>query len=135
MSKLTPRERTTSRFAGLFFAVGCILAVALQATVGLYFTRHYFVAHFLLGLFLPFLFYSMGGMRLTFWIGMALTATWHFGYEFWEDQLDRPVYTLDWDQIVSGTVGLVAAWVTYRAWNRYLDVGAQQSVTAPRSSS
>ncbi|QTD43598.1 hypothetical protein [Ottowia testudinis] len=134
MSKLTPRERTTSRFAGLFFAAGCVLVVILQTTIGLYFTRHYFVAHFLLGLFLPFLFYSMGGMRLTFWTGMALTATWHFGYEFWEDQRDRPVYTPDWDQIVSGTVGLVAAWATYHAWNRHLDARAQ-SKTAPRSSS
>ncbi|WP_051174586.1 hypothetical protein [Thauera phenylacetica] len=134
MSKLTPRERTTSRFAGLFFASGCVLAIALQATIGLYFTRHYFVAHFLLGLFLPFLFYSMGGMRLTFWTGMALTAMWHFGYELWEDQFDRPGYTPDWDQIVSGAVGLGAAWVTYRAWNRHLDTGARQSKTAPHSS-
>lgn len=130
MSKLTPRERTSSRVAGLFFAAGCILAVALQATVGLYFTRHYFVAHFLLGLFLPFLFYSMGGMRLTFWIGMVLTTTWHFGYELWEDQLDRPAYTPDWDQIASGAVGLVAAWLIYRAWNRLLDLKTKQSVTA-----
>ncbi|MCW5255811.1 hypothetical protein D5038_05420 [Verminephrobacter aporrectodeae subsp. tuberculatae] len=53
------------------------------------------IAHFLLGLFLPFLFYRIDGMRLTFWIGMALTATWHFGYAFWEDLLDCPVYTPD----------------------------------------
>lgn len=130
MSKLTPRERTSSRVAGLFFAAGCVLVVALQATVGLYFTRHYFVAHFLLGLFLPFLFYSMGGMRLTFWIGMVLTAAWHFGYELWEDQLDRPTYTPDWDQIASGAVGLVAAWLIYRAWNRRLDLKTKQSATA-----
>ncbi len=121
MSEHTSREKKTSRSAFLFFAVGCILVVLLQATIGLYFTRHYFIAHFLLGLFLPFLFYSMGGMQLTFWIGMALTAGWHFGYEFWEDQLTRPVYTPDWDQIASGTVGLITAWCIYRLWNRHLD--------------
>ena len=124
MSKLTPREKASQRFAWIFFAAGCLLTGALQATVGLYFTHHYFVAHFLLGLFLPFAFFGIGGMPLTFWIGLALTATWHFGYEFWEDQLDRPVYTLDWDQIISGAFGLVAAWLTYRAWNRHLDRGA-----------
>jgi len=121
MSRLTPQERKTSLAAFLFFAAGCCLVVLLLATIGLYYTRHYFVAHFLLGLFLPFLFYSMGGMPLTFWIGMLVTAIFHFGYELWEDQLTRPVYTPDWDQIASGGVGLIAAWLVYSMWNRFLD--------------
>jgi len=121
MSNLTPREKKTSRCAFLFFIAGCLLVVALQATVGLYFTKHYFIAHFLLGLFLPFFFYSMGGTRLTFWVGWCLTAAWHFGYEFWEDQLTRAHYSPDWDQIASGGIGLAAAWLVYAQWNRHLD--------------
>ncbi|MEO3715585.1 hypothetical protein [Roseateles flavus] len=121
MSTLTPREKKTSYAALGFFAAGCLMVVILQGTIGLYFTRHYFIAHFLLGLFLPFAIYAMGGMRLTFWIGWCLTATWHFGYEFWEDQLTRSSYSLDWDQIASGSVGLLAAWQVYRLWNRHLD--------------
>jgi hypothetical protein len=121
MSKLTPRERKTQYLALSFFLAGCCIVALLQFTVGLYYTPHYFVAHFMLGLFLPFFFYSMGGMPLTFWIGILLTSIFHFGYEFWEDQLTRSHYTPDWDQIVSGAVGLVFAYFVYRAWNKRLD--------------
>lgn len=120
MSKLTAEEKRTRKFAWLFFLTGCAIVAALQFTVGLYFTRHYFVAHFLLGLFLPFVFYGMAGNGGTFWTGIVLTSGWHYCYEFWEDQLTRPVYSPDWDQIIAGTVGLAAAVVVYRAWNARL---------------
>lgn len=119
MRKLTPFEKKTLIAARVFFFCGCLLVLTLQSTVGLYFTSHYYVAHFLLGLFLPFLFYSMGGSSLTFWIGMFVTASFHFGYEFWEDQLNRNPHVYDWDQIASGAVGLVAAFFVYRAWNKW----------------
>jgi len=115
---LTPQEKKTQYFALCFFLIGCVLVAILQFTVGLYFTSHYFVAHFMLGLFLPFLFYSMGGTNLSFWIGIIITSIFHFGYEFWEDQLTRNVYSPDWDQIFSGGIGLVVAWIVFRVWNR-----------------
>lgn len=121
MSKFTLRERKTQYFALLLFLAGSCGVVLLLFTIGLYHTPHYFIAHFMLGLFLPFLFYSMGGMPLTFWIGIILTSIFHFGNEFWEDQLPRNHYTPDWDQIASGAVGLVAAYLVYRAWNNKLD--------------
>ena len=118
MRDFTPFEKKTQKAALAFFVCGCMLVLALQFTVGLYFTQHYFVAHFLLGLFVPFFFYSLGGNSLTFWIGMLATATFHFGYEFWEDQLDRSTTVYDWDQIASGAVGLLAAFFVYRAWTK-----------------
>lgn len=101
-----------------------------MSTVGLHFTRHYFVAHFLFGLFFPFVGYAMGGTRVSFWIGITLTAVWHYGNELWEDQLDRAVANYDWDHIVAGTLGMVAAWWCYRAWNRYLDARDQRASRA-----
>ena len=122
MSKLSPLERKTQYFAFKFFLAGCCIVVLLLVTVGLYYTPHYFIAHFMLGLFLPFLFYSMGGMRLSFWIGILLTSIFHFGYELWEDQLTRSHFTPDWDQIASGALGLLVALLVYRAWNKRLDI-------------
>ncbi len=121
-SKLTPRENISMCFALGFFLLGCLIVVALQFTIGLYFTKHYFVAHFLLGLFLPFCFYSMGGLNISFKIGWFLTAFFHFGYELWEDLLTRPLGSSpDWDQVLTGSLGLIAALFVYRRWNLYLD--------------
>lgn len=119
MKTLVPYEKWTQYAALLFFLFGCLLVLALQFTIGLYYTPHYFVAHFLLGLFLPFFFYSLGGSSLTFWIGIFLTSLFHFGYELWEDQLTRDPNVYDWDQITSGTIGLVIAYIVYRIWNKW----------------
>ncbi len=119
MSRLTPFERKTQYAALAFFLAGCALVALLQFTIGLYFTSHYFVAHFLLGLFLPFLIYSFGGSDWAFWIGISLTAAFHFGYEFWEDQLDRNPHVYDWAQIASGALGMVAAYAVFCAWRRW----------------
>lgn len=116
--KLTPEEKKTQCSALGFFLTGCAFVLILQITVGLYFTPHYFIAHFMLGLFLPFLFYSMGGIKLSFWIGLFVTSIFHFGYELWEDQLTRSVYSPDWDQINSGGVGLLVAWLIFYLWNK-----------------
>lgn len=124
MGKPLSRETKSVLFALGFFAAGCALVAALLFTVGLHYTPHYFIAHFLLGLFLPFAFYAMGGFSFSFWLGIIDTAAFHFGYELWEDQLSRPTYAPDFDQIISGALGLVAAWLVYRAWNRRLDRSA-----------
>jgi|SRR5690606_22818148 len=119
MEKLTAHERRTRCFASMFFIIGCAIVGVLQFTIGLLFTPHYFVAHFLLGLFLPYLFYAVGaGTRFGFWAGMLATAVFHFGYELWEDQKTRSFYSPDWDQIGAGAVGLFFAWLIYVAWNR-----------------
>ena len=118
MSNLSPFEKKTQIAAITFFMFGCLIVLALQFTVGLLFTKHYFVAHFLMCLFLPFYFYSMGANSLSFWLGSLLTAAFHFGYEFWEDQLSRQTHVYDWDQIASGAVGLTAAFIVYAIWNR-----------------
>lgn len=123
MNKLTPQERRAQYFALDFFLFGCSTVAALQYTVGLYFTPHYYIAHFMLGLFLPFFFYAMGGLRLTFWLGLLATSIFHFGYELWEDQLTRSQYNPDWDQILAGGIGILAAWGVYRAWNTKLCCG------------
>jgi hypothetical protein len=93
------------------------LVVGMQSTVGLYNTSHYFIAHFMLCLFLPFFFYSITGSSPLFWLGVFVTAFFHFGYEFWEDQQTRTIHQLDWDQLIAGTVGLFVAWVVYKNWN------------------
>lgn len=115
---MTVEEKKTQKFALFLFLFGCSIVAILQITVGLYYTPHYFIAHFMLGLFLPFIFYSMGGDRISFWLGFIITSIFHFGYEFWEDQLTRSSYSPDWDQIVSGGVGLLMAWFVFHAWSR-----------------
>ncbi|GGE94595.1 hypothetical protein [Pseudoalteromonas gelatinilytica] len=118
MSKITPQEKKTMLYSWLFFFAGCALVLTLQSTIGLYFTTHYFVAHFLLGLFLPFAFYGFAGTKGLYWVGFFLTLVFHLGYELWEDQLTRPSYIVDWDQVVSGLVGLAMSYVIYHWWEK-----------------
>lgn len=120
--KMTSNEKKTQKFALSFFLFGCVLVVVLQFTIGLYFTPQYFLAHFCLGLFLPYFFYSIGASPISFWVGFLVTSVFHFGYELWEDQLSRTSYSLDWDQILAGGLGLFVAYLVYRAWNnRFLN--------------
>lgn len=121
MSKITHRERKTQYFALLIALTGCCVVALVLFTIGLYYRPYYFLAHFMLGLVVPFFFYSMGGIRLTFWLGITLTSIFHFGYEFWEDQLTRIYYTPDWDQIISGALGLFSSYIIYHLWNKKLD--------------
>jgi len=108
-------------FSLLFFVAVCLLVTALQLTIGLLFTPHYFLAHALFCLSMPFYFYAMDGSPRAFLSGWLATAGFHFAHELWEDQLTRASYSPDWDQILAGTAGLVAAWLIYRAWNRQQD--------------
>lgn len=118
MSKITPSEKKTQLFSILFFLFGCLLVLGLQFTIGLYFTTHYFIAHFLFGLFFPYLFYSFAGNKLTYWIGFSLTLIWHLSHEFWEDQKTRSTYIVDFDQVVSGLIGLLVSFLIYRWWEK-----------------
>jgi len=118
MSKITPQENKTMLYSWLFFFAGCALVLTIQFTIGLYFTPYYFIAHFLLGLFLPFAFYGFAGTKGFYWIGFALTLLFHLGYELWEDQLTRPSYIIDWDQVVSGLAGLTMSYIIYRWWEK-----------------
>jgi hypothetical protein len=77
------------------------------------------IAHFCLGLFLPFLIYAAGGMKVLFLIGLTITAFFHYGYEFWEDQLTRSHYSPDWDQIATGTLGLILATIIFYFWEKF----------------
>lgn len=120
--KCTPRENSNALFALGFVTLGCATVIAIWATIGLYFTRHYFVAHFLFCLTTPFAFYAMGGVNCVFKLGWVFTASFHYGYELWEDLLKRPLGSApDWDQVFTGTLGLIAALLVYQRWNRYLD--------------
>ncbi|WP_162621114.1 hypothetical protein [Vibrio casei] len=90
----------------------CIFSVGyLQLSIGLYGTNHYFLSHFFFFLALPFAFALIGRDEISARIGIIVSSIFHFGYEFWEDQLDRPSYNLDWDKIVSGGAGIVLAHV------------------------
>src|SRR5690606_5419198 len=100
---------------------GKLTVTALQLTIGLLFTPHYFLAHALFCLSMPFYLYAMDGSPRAFLSGWLATAGLHFAHELWEDQLTRAGYSPDWDQILAGTAGLVAAWLIYRAWNRQQD--------------
>ncbi|EIU6794087.1 hypothetical protein L5150_004513 [Vibrio parahaemolyticus] len=118
MSKITLPEKKTQLYSLLFFGSGCSLVLILQFTIGLYFTEHYFVAHFFLGLFLPFAFYGVAGNKFSYWFGFFATLIFHLGYELWEDQLDRSSYIVDWDQVVSGLVGIFFSFLIYRWWEK-----------------
>tara|TARA_R110001583_G_scaffold182313_1_gene340024 strand:+ start:1756 stop:2085 length:330 start_codon:yes stop_codon:yes gene_type:complete len=104
ISKIKAHERKTMLYSFLFFTAGIALVLTLQFTIGLYFTTHYFLAHFLLGLFLPFAFYAFTGTKALYWLGFTSTLIFHMGYELWEDQLTRPSYIVDWEQVISGLV-------------------------------
>lgn len=72
---------------------------------------YYFVDHFLFGIGFPFLVYSAFGW---YWLGFAFTLFWSVGNEFWEDQLTRTAYVVDWDHFVADMAGLLLATVIYK---------------------
>ena len=113
-----------------FFGFGCVVVLVLLGTVGLYNTDHYFVAHFCLGIFLPFIFYGITANYIGFWVGMVMTSIFHFGYELWEDQLTRATYSPDIDEIISGAIGMLAAYFIYRGWGKRMDLKYENTLPA-----
>jgi len=116
MNAFSPEEKRSMFFGLSFFMLGCLMVVLLHFTIGLYWTSHYFIAHFMLGLFLPFLYLVVAGTKTSFVVGIVITSIFHFGYEFLEDQLTRTSYSPDWDQIISGGLGIVFACYVYKIW-------------------
>lgn len=92
--------------------------VLLLNTFGLYGTSHYYLAHFLLFLCLPFAFCLIGQDRLCFQIGILVGGVFHFGYELFEDQVGRATYSPDWDQVIAGGLGLLLSYVIFNYCER-----------------
>jgi hypothetical protein len=133
----------STTLSAVIFTACCLLVLALEYTVGLVGTDHYFLGHFLFGLGFPFLCYGVFSLfrgpakkpanwviarpaldrflskamavvtDFYFWLGV--TAFWHVGNELWEDQKTRPVFTLDVDHLTAGIIGLVLAACIYEA--------------------
>jgi len=101
-----------------------IIIISVSAVAGLHlaldFTQApiYFLAHFWFGLSFPFVLYLILGTPGGFYLGLFLGAVWHYGNEFWEDQLTRPVFSLDVDHLISGTIGLAVAMFFFKASQR-----------------
>lgn len=86
----------------------CIfLAATSLALYGLTYLRWparglYWIDHLLFGVGFPFGVYgAFGSWRL----GLLMTLGWSVGNEFWEDQLTRAVYSIDWDHLVADFAG------------------------------
>lgn len=88
----------------------CLAAYILQINGHLYYSSTYWLAHLLFFTFLPLVFLTVFPNKRILYAGLVFSALFHYCYEFYEDQFDRPYVVYDWDQIASGTIGLVIAW-------------------------
>lgn len=105
----------------VLFTLGCLFVIFLQMTVGLYYTNHYFVAHFLFGLIFPFIGCSITGEKWGFRVMWVITLTLHLCHELYLDQLDRSQTIYDWDQVITGLLGLSFSIFAFRWWNGLQD--------------
>lgn len=100
-----------------FFAFVAVAAAVVWVLMRPYGAAYFFPVHFLVGLGGPFLIYALGANRVSFWIGIALTAVALFLLNGWGHTLGGAAPRgIDWSQIFAGIVGLALAFGVHRLY-------------------